>query len=77
MKGKLLYNEGKFFCTKMDLLNFMLTLTLAKLDMVGTQFGSNGLILLGNTPVNIQLITFLLLSSVIELSTGTKTKRFW
>ena len=76
MKGKLLYNEEKFFCTKMDLLNFMLTLTLAKLDMVGTQLGSNGLILLGNTPVNIQLITFLLLSNVSELNTGAETKRF-
>ena len=42
----------------MDLLNFMLTLTLAKLDMVGAKLGSNGLILLGNTPVNIQLVTF-------------------
>ena len=76
MKGKLLYNEEKFFCTKMDLLNFMLTLTLAKLDMVSTQLGSNGLILLGNTPVNIQLITFLLLSNVSELNTGAETKRF-
>ena len=76
MKGKLLYNEEKFFCTKMDLLNFMLTLTLAKLDMVSAKLGSNGLILMGNTPVNIQLVTFLLSSSVIELNTGAKTKRF-
>ena len=60
----------------MDLLNFMLTLTLAKLDMVSAKLGSNGLILMGNTPVNIQLVTFLLSSSVIELNTGAKTKRF-
>ena len=54
----------------------MLTLTLAKLDMVSAKLGSNGLILMGNTPVNIQLVTFLLSSSVIELNTGTETKRF-
>ena len=33
-KIKLLYNEGKLFCTKTDLLNFKITLPLAKLDMV-------------------------------------------
>ena len=32
---KLLYNEEEHFCTKTDLLNFKLTLPLAKLVMVG------------------------------------------
>ena len=32
---ELLYNEEKFFCTKTELLNFMLTLPLTKSDMNG------------------------------------------
>ena len=43
---KLLYNEEEFFarnsfCTK--LLNFSLTLFLAKLEMIGARVGSSGL----------------------------------
>ena len=41
---KLLYNEEEHFCTKTDLLNFKLTLPLAKLVMVGVRLVSNGLI---------------------------------
>ena len=33
-KMKLLYNEEEFFCTKIELLNFKITLLLVKLDMV-------------------------------------------
>ena len=43
-KIKLLYNEEKVFCTKTDLLNFKITLQLAKLDMAGSRLVSNGLI---------------------------------
>ena len=73
---KLLYKE-EFFCTKRELLNFRITLPLAKLVMVGPRLASNGLTFLGNTPVDIQLVTFLLLSHVSELSIGTETKIFW
>ena len=58
------------------MLNFRITLPLAKLVMVGPRLTSNGLTFLGNTPVDIQLVTFLLLSHVSELSIGTRTKIF-
>ena len=41
---KLLYNEEERFCTKTELLIFKITLTLAKVDMVGSNLVSNGLI---------------------------------
>ena len=51
---KLLYNEENIFCTKIDLLSFKITLSLAKLDMVGSRLISNGLIFLGDTLFDIQ-----------------------
>ena len=48
---KLLHNEEEFFCIKTELLNFKITLPLAKLDMVGSRLVSNGLIFSGDTPV--------------------------
>ena len=36
-KIKLIYNEEELFCTKTELLNFKVTLSLAKLDMVGSR----------------------------------------
>ena len=39
-KIKLLYNEEKHFSTKTELLNFKITLLLAKLDMVGSRLVS-------------------------------------
>ena len=44
-KIKLLYNEKIFSCTKTELLNFKITLRLAKLGMAGSRLVSNGLIL--------------------------------
>ena len=51
---KLLYNEGKTFCTKTELLNVKITPPLAKLDMLGLRLVSNGLIFSGDILVNIQ-----------------------
>ena len=59
-KIKLLYNEEKNFGTKTELLNLKITLPLAKLNIV---------------PVNIQLVTFLLLSVIRELSIGAKARK--
>ena len=47
----------------------MLPPSLAKIDMIGSRLGSNGLIFSGDIVVDIQLVTFLLLSSVSELNT--------
>ena len=76
-KMKLLHNEEKFFCTKTEWLNFIIALLLAKLNMVSLSLVSNGLIFSNNIPVNIQLVTFLLLSNIRELSNGAKTKKIW
>ena len=73
---KLLYNEEDFFCTKSDLLNFKLILLLAKLVMVRARLTSYGLIFLGDNPVDIQLINFLLLSDTSELRIKLKIKNF-
>ena len=48
----------------------------SKLDMVGSRLVSDVLIFSGDILVDIQLLTFLLLSKVSELSIGAKTK-FW
>ena len=42
--------------------------------MVGARLTSNALIYLGNIPSDIQLMTFLLLSNISELSITVKTK---
>ena len=73
---KLLYNEGGLFSTRTELFNFKITLPLTQLDMVSSRLVSNGLIFSDAIPVNIQLVTFLLLLTVSELSTGVKTKKF-
>ena len=75
-KIKLLYNEEELFCTKTELLNFKITLPLAKLGMIGSRLVSNGLIFSDDIPINIQLVTFLLVSNISELSIGAKTKKF-
>ena len=61
---KLPYNNEELFYTKTELLNRVITLPLGKLDMVGSRLVSNGLIILGNIPVNIQSVTFSLLSNI-------------
>ena len=74
-KLKLLYNKGELFCTKTESLNFKVTLSLAKLDSVGSRLVSNGLIVGGNITVRIQLVILLLLSNISELSIWAKTKK--
>ena len=64
---KLLYNEEERFCTRTELLNFKITLPLDKLDMVSSKLVSIGLIFSDNIPVNIQLVTFLLLFNISEV----------
>ena len=63
---KLLYNKEKLFCNKTELLNLKITLSSAKLLMLGSRLVSNGLIFLDDIPVDIQLVTFLLLSYFSE-----------
>ena len=41
---KLLYSEEEHFCIKTELLNFKITLPLARLDIVGSRLVSAGLI---------------------------------
>ena len=74
-KIKLLYNKEKLFCTKTEMLNFKITVTLAKLDMVASRLVTNGLIFVDGIPVNIQLVTFSLLSIISELEIGIKTQK--
>ena len=76
-KIKLIYNEEKIICTKIELLNFKIILTSAKLDMAGLRLLSNCLIFSDDASVNIQLKTFLLLSNYTELSIREKTNKFW
>ena len=67
--------RNNFFVLK-QLLNFKITLPQAKLDMVGSRLVENVLIFPDHIPVEIQLVTFLLLSNISKLSIGAKTKKF-
>ena len=71
------YNEEDFFCIKSELLNFKITLPLAKLDMdmVSSRLISNDLIFSNDILVNSQLVTYILCSNVGELNIGAKTKK--
>ena len=73
-KIKLIYNKEELFCT--ELLNFKFTVSLAKLDMVKQRLVSNGFIFSDDIPVDIQIVTVLLLSNISELSIETKTRKF-
>ena len=73
-KINLLYNEEELFFTKIEWLSLKITLALAKLDMVGSRLVSNGWIFSYDIPVDIQLVTYLLLSNISELSISAKTK---
>ena len=75
-KIKLAYKTEKLFYIKAELLNFSFTLPLGKLDIVGSRLVSNGLIFSDDIPVDIQVVTFLLLSNTRELSTGAKARKF-
>ena len=81
---KLLYNEEELFCTTAELLNFKITLPLAKLDVVGTRLVSNdlkwfekSLNFSAEILVDIQVEIFLLLSNVSDQSIGAKNEKFW
>ena len=76
LKMKLLYVEEERFCTKTELLNLNITLPLVTLDMVGLRLVSNDLMFSRDIPVYIQLVTFLLICSLSELSIGVKSKIF-
>ena len=54
----------------------MLILSLAKIDIIGTRVGSSGLMFCDDISVNIQLVSFLLVSHMSQLSTGAITKKF-
>ena len=68
-------NEEELFCVNTELSNIKITLALAKLYMIDSRQVSNVLIFPGAILVDIQLATFLLLSSVSELSFAAKTKK--
>ena len=65
-----------FINTKIELLHFKITLTLAKLDMVGSRLVLIGLIFSNGILVDIQLVS-LLLSNIRELNMKAKTRKFW
>ena len=67
--------KKSFFRTKTELLNFKITLPLAKLDMVGSKLVSNGLMFSDDIRVDTQLLPFLLLSNISKLSIGGNTKK--
>ena len=56
--------------------NFKITLPLAKLDMVGSRLVTNVLIFSDDILVDIQSVTFELLSDINELSIRAKTRKF-
>ena len=62
---KLLCNEEEAFCSKAELLNFKITLPLARLDIVDSSSVTNGLVISDDILVDIQLVTFLLLQYLI------------
>ena len=59
----------------MKLLNFKITLPVVELYMVSSSLVSNGIVFSADTPVDIRLVTFLLISNVSELNIGAKTKK--
>ena len=62
---KLLCNEEEAFCSKAELLNFKITLPLARLDIIDSRSVTNGLAISDDILVDIQLVTFLLLQYLI------------
>ena len=63
-KIKLLFNEEIFFCAETELLNFKITLPLAKLVMISSRLVSIGLFFSDYVSVDIQLVTFLFVSNI-------------
>ena len=72
----ILYNKENVFCTKTELLNFKFILPLAKLNIVGSRPVLNGSFFSDDIPVDIQLLTFLLLSNIRKLTIGAETRKF-
>ena len=58
------------------MLNSHIILPLAKLDVVISRLVSNSLVFSVDIPVDIELVTFLLLSNTSELTNGTKKWKF-
>ena len=74
-KIKLLYNEETLICTKKELLNFKFTLPLGKLDIVGSRPVLTCLVFYDDIPVDIQSVSFALLSNIRKLSIGVKARK--
>ena len=72
---KLLYNEKKLYRTKIEFLNFKITLPF-QVNTQDLRLVSNGLISWDDILVDIQLEYLLLLSNINELSIGAKNKKF-
>ena len=53
-----------FFCAETELLNFKITLPLAKLVMISSRLASIGLFFSDYVSVDIQLVTFLFVSNI-------------
>ena len=60
--------KKKTFSTKTEWLNFKITPPLAKLDIGWSKLVLNGLKFSGDIRLNIQLVTFLLIANISELS---------
>ena len=75
LKTTLLYMEDELFYIKTELINFRLTVPLAKLYIISARLGPNSLIFSDDSLVDIQLVTFLLLFKVSELNIRTKIKK--
>ena len=75
-KSRLLYNEGELCCTKTELLKYKITLPLVKLELVSSSIVSKGLSPSDYVLVDVELATFLLLSSISDLSILVKTRKF-
>ena len=75
-KSRLLYNEEEIFCTKAELLKYKTTLLLVNLEIVSSRLVPKGLSPSDYVLVDVELATFLLLSSISELSILVKTRKF-
>ena len=66
------------YCNDYALLNFIFTPPYPKLDIFSTRIESRSLIFFGDIPIDVQLVTFSLLSNfreVSELSVSEKTNK--
>ena len=60
----------KIFSTKIEFLNFKITLPLAKLETRKSKLVLNGLKFWNDIPINIQLVAFILIANISKLRIG-------